>query len=346
MFAKSLTRIAFVSSLLVVSSIGANQPVHAQSVLDGDTKAADVAPMRNAPSSFADLAERLGAIATTHGAEVVPIDDSYVREGVSLGSNSVRALREPRVLLLYDEPGSSYSVGWARYVLERRYGQQTIVVRASSLSGVILSEYDVIIFPSGNYSSAVGSGLVRRLQDWMQDGGTLITMANSTQWAARESVGLLNTVSERRGGRPAGEDPQGAGTPDQPIDFLEAIAPEDEAPEQTPGAILKVILDIEHWLSAGTDGEIGVVVEGSRIFSPIRLNEGQNVGRYADEEDLVLGGIVWEEAGPQLANKAFLIHQSVGRGRLVAFAEDPNYRAYAEATQLLFMNAVLLGPGR
>jgi hypothetical protein len=30
----------------------------------------------------------------------------------------------------------------------------------------------------------------------------------------------------------------------------------------------------------------------------------------------------------------------------VAFAEDPNYRAYAEATQLLFMNAVLLGPGR
>ena len=26
--------------------------------------------------------------------------------------------------------------------------------------------------------------------------------------------------------------------------------------------------------------------------------------------------------------------------------EDPNYRAYTEATELLFMNAVLLGPGR
>ena len=103
---------------------------------------------------------------------------------------------------------------------------------------------------------------------------------------------------------------------------------------------------MEHWLSAGTDGEIGVVVQSSRIFSPIRLDEGQNVGRYAEEGDLVMGGIVWDEAEPQLANKAFLIHQSVGRGRLVAFAEDPNYRAYAEATQLLFMNAVLLGPRR
>ena len=36
----------------------------------------------------------------------------------------------------------------------------------------------------------------------------------------------------------------------------------------------------------------------------------------------------------------------VGQGQLVAFAEDPNYPAYPEATQLLFMNAVLLGPGR
>jgi len=30
------------------------------------------------------------------------------------------------------------------------------------------------------------------------------------------------------------------------------------------------------------------------------------------------------------------------RGHVIAFAEEPNYRAYAEATQLLFINAVLL----
>ena len=29
---------------------------------------------------------------------------------------------------------------------------------------------------------------------------------------------------------------------------------------------------------------------------------------------------------------------------MIAFAEDANYRAYTEATMLLFMNAVLLGP--
>jgi len=291
-----------------------------------------------------DLTRRLNRIILRHRAEVVPVDDSYVREGMSLGSGRVRALREPKVLLVYDSPGSTYSVGWSRYVLERRYGQRTTVVRASSLGRVILSDYDVLIFPSGNYGSVVNPGMLSRIQGWMRDGGTVITMAESSRWATR--AGLLSTTTERRGGRVAGEPAPNGGTPDQPIDYLEAIAPGDEAPEQTPGAIVRTLLDTDHWLASGTDGEIGVLVEGSRIFSPITLDAGTNVGRYAGVDDLVMGGIVWEDAKPQLANKAFLIHQPVGRGQVIAFAEDPNYRAYSEATELLFINAVLLGPGR
>jgi hypothetical protein len=172
----------------------------------------------------------------------------------------------------------------------------------------------------------------------------MVTMAQSTVWASR--AGLLATAPERRGGRAEGSGNREAGTQEQPIDYLEAIAPLDEEPEQTPGAVVRVLLDTGHWLSSGTDGEIGVLLEGSRVFSPLTLDRGQNVGRYAGVEDLVLGGIVWEGAKPQLANKPFLMHQPVGGGQIVAFAEDPNYRAYAEATELLFMNAVLLGPGR
>lgn len=293
-----------------------------------------------------DLAERLGAIVAKHRAEVVPVDDSYVREGMSLGSRRVRALREPRVLLVYDRPGRTNSVGWARYVLERRYGQRVTAVRATTLGRVTLPNFDVIIFPSGNFESVVGSALLQRLQDWMRDGGTLITMAESTRWATRESVGLLATKAERRGGRAEGDDPPDEETSDQPIDYLEAIAPGDEAPESVPGVILRAKLDTEHWLAAGTDGDMGVLVIGSRVFQPITLDRGTNVGRYAELDSLVMSGIAWEEARPQLATKAFLIHQPVGRGQIIAFAEDPNYRAYTEATQLLFMNAVLLGPGR
>ncbi|MFO8173916.1 MAG: M14 family metallopeptidase [Longimicrobiales bacterium] len=292
------------------------------------------------------LAETLGRIAGAWGAEVVPMDGSYVREGTSLGSERSRTLHEPAVLLVYDEPGSSQSVGWARYVLERRYGQRTTVVRASALGRVRLADYDVIIFPSGSYGTTVDEGFRGRLRQWMREGGTMITVGRSTYWAAQEEVGLLTATIERKGGRPEGTDPPKVGTPEQPIDYLEAIEPPDEGPEYLSGAVFRAILDPEHWLAAGTDGEIGVFSQGSPILSPVTLDQGTNVGRYAPLEDLVLGGVVWEDTRPQLANKPFLIHQPVGRGQLVAFTQDPNYRAYTESTMLLFINAVLLGPGK
>ena len=116
-------------------------------------------------------------------------------------------------------------------------------------------------------------------------------------------------------------------------------------PELVPGSLLTVVLDQDHWLSAGTDGEIQAVVEGRRVFTPIKLDAGVNVGVYAKRESLVASGLAWEEAQDLLAQKAFLIHQPMGQGHLIAFAEDPNFRGFAELTQLLFMNAVLLGPG-
>ena len=123
-----------------------------------------------------------------------------------------------------------------------------------------------------------------------------------------------------------------------------AIQPDRERPENTPGSVLRVELDRDHYLSAGTDGEVQAMVDGRRVFTPLRLDQGTNVGVYAKTDRLVAAGLVWEEARKQLAEKAYLVEEPTGRGRVIAFAEDPNYRAFAEATELLFINAVLLGP--
>ena len=110
-----------------------------------------------------------------------------------------------------------------------------------------------------------------------------------------------------------------------------------------PGAILRVSLDVDHWLAAGADGEIQVMVESQRVFTPITLDKGRNVGVYQARDTLVASGLVWDQVQQGLARKAYLIEQPMGQGRIIAFAEDPNARAYAEASSLLFMNAILLG---
>jgi hypothetical protein len=296
-----------------------------------------------------ELKNRLGTITAKHGAEAVKLDSAFVDEGISLGSNQVVALKPARVLLLWDAPTSSLSAGWARYTLERRYGQPVTAVRVNSLSRVDLRRYDVLVMPAGNYAAALNADSIRRLKDWVSQGGTLITLGEASRWAARESTGLLGTRTELRDGSPEG-DPSGANADKskadatrKPQEYEQAIQPLHELPENTPGAILRVTLDGEHWLSSGTDGEIQAMVEGTRVFTPIKLDKGRNAGIYAPKDRLLTSGIVWAEAMNQLPQKAFLMHQPLGQGHIIAFAEDPNYRAFAEATQFLFMNAVLLG---
>ena len=149
----------------------------------------------------------------------------------------------------------------------------------------------------------------------------------------------------RPGDKPAPVMPKpDAGAAARPFDYDASIQPERERPDAQPGAILRLLIDTEHWLSAGQDGESQTMIEGNRVFAPLRLDRGRNVARYAGKDRLIASGLIWPENQDLLVEKAFLMHQPAGQGHVIAFAEDANYRAFSEATMLLFMNAVLLGP--
>jgi len=303
----------------------------------------------------ADLNARLSALALRHSVELVPIDSSWVDEGTSLGSNDVQALKAPKVLLVWDTPTSTLSAGWTRYTLERRFGQDVTAVRTSSLGRASFSDYDVMVMPSGNFAGAINEGVLTRIKDWLREGGTLVTMAEATRWATATNVGLLETTGLLKDGKPDIPPASGSGAtgatgangakPGEAFDYDKAIQPDRERPASQPGAILRVTLDTNHWLTAGHDGETQVMIEGNRVFAPLKLNSGRNVGIYGTKDKLIASGLIWPEAQDILVQKAFLMHQPFGQGHVIGFAEDPNYRAFTESTMLLFMNAVLLGPG-
>ena len=288
--------------------------------------------------------ETLAAVVARHGIAPVALDSGWVDKGISLGSGDVATLKTPRVVLAWDAPTFSLAAGWTRYVLERRFGFDVSAIRVSTLGRLDLDKVDVLVLPQGGYGSAIGEDAVRRLREWMRGGGTLVTVGEASRWASGEKVNLLDTRPELKGGKPDVEEKdKKPSDPPQPFDYDKAVQPERERPDNTPGAVVRVALDREHWLASGTDGEVQAIVEGQRVFTPLKLDKGTNVGVYAAKDRLVVGGLAWDEAQTQLAQKAFLMYQSVGQGHLIAFAEEPNYRAFTEATQLLFANAVLLG---
>ncbi len=240
-------------------------------------------------------------------------------------------------------------------MIEQAYGYPVTIIHANQLSGADLSRYNVMILPDafGSYERELGEG--NAIKEWIRKGGTLITYGNATHWLTGEKVGLLATSRELKGGKPDKEEKKDKTDkpekneekkPDltKPLDVEKEIQPERELPIETPGAIVRISLDTEHWLAFGYDGDANVLVNSRNIFTPLKLDKGTNVGLYMPEDKLVLSGFIFEDSKKQLPNKAYLMHQPLGSGHVVAFAEDPNTRAFFDGTNLLLMNAIFFGP--
>lgn len=317
------------------------------------------------------LHARITELARRHGVTPHCADSSWVDDGPNFGTGTGQLLRAPRLAMAWDDGVGTYSAGWLRYLLEQRYGLPVTAVRTADLTRLDLDRYTVLLLPSGRYGDVLGGGAVRAIKGFVQRGGVLVTLGSATDWLADEAVGLLASRSESRSadGRkpadadPAGDDAKGEAQPgddapregtekgtdkgaDEPFVYRDAIRPDDEPPPSTPGAILRAVVDATHWLGFGYDGDANVVHDGRRILTPVKLDRGTNVVRYAPREQLLLAGFAWPESLDQLPDKAYLVHQPHGRGHVVAFAEDPNVRAFADGLNLLLLNAVLLTPGR
>ena len=221
-----------------------------------------------------------------------------------------------------------------------------------------MSQYNVLILPDGSRGGYTQMLNPARLREWVANGGTLITIGEASAWLADEKVNLLATRLEKRkkaDARPADTkaEPKDSKPPIQPPSQTDAtgktidqtIEPEDEFPSNTPGAIARLSVNQEHWLGFGFGPTTNAIVESNRIFTPLKLDKGVNVARYLPENKMLLSGLMWEDAQAQLPGKAFLMYSRLGGGHIVAFAEDPNYRAFLDGLNLMLMNAVFFGLG-
>ncbi|HSH46094.1 MAG TPA: hypothetical protein VK966_09570, partial [Longimicrobiales bacterium] len=61
------------------------------------------------------------------------------------------------------------------------------------------------------------------------------------------------------------------------------------------------------------------------------------------EDRLRLAGYLWPEVPPRVAGSVYLWTERVGGGRVIAFAGEPNFRAFWRGLLPVFANAVFLG---
>ena len=213
----------------------------------------------------------------------------------------------------------------------------------------------MIILPDGidDYTSTLTTTFVPRIRSWVANGGVLIGYGRAMSWMADPQIGLLAVQQESLATPeaaisrpPAG--PAGARAPgrilDREEDYLRAIRPVTDLPDNIPGALVRVTTDGDHWITAGVPSVVNALVYGRQIYTPIRLDKGINAAVFAAPSELLASGHLWEENRKQLAWKPFITVQREGRGTIIGFAADPNFRAHLDGLNLLFFNAVFRGP--
>ena len=125
-------------------------------------------------------------------------------------------------------------------------------------------------------------------------------------------------------------------------------AGKDARAVDVPGAIVRVELDREYWLAAGYgETTFPALVNGARLYVPPEgppSADRRVVGRYVPRDSLLISGHVWDESLDRLPGKVFLYEERVGAGRVIAFAEEVNWRSYWRGANRLFLNAVVIGP--
>ena len=241
---------------------------------------------------------------------------------------------EPRAVLLSEQPeaargtvtdppevavwqvsqtsaGTIESAGWLRWHLDHRLGLPYDDVTANDIATGALDDVDVLVVPSGSDStaaSALGAAGQQSLKEWVAEGGTLVTLRDSSRLATR--LGLTSATY-------------------------------DSPTSDVPGSLVRVELDPASPLAKGVGETAYAMYEYDFVWTVDDPSAAPVRYPSAGDPDWFVSGFA--EGEEQLHGTAAVVDEAYGDGRVVLFGFEPNYRAFTDGTAKLLRNAIL-GP--
>ena len=177
------------------------------------------------------------------------------------------------------------------------------------------------------YTGGVGSEGVKALREFVEGGGTLVSLNRASDFAIEQfKLPVRDVVAE---------------VPEK--DFF------------VPGSILRIELDTSSPIAKGMPKETIAWVEDSPVFevpgSKGSFASGPHRRKFTDapanvhviawygkDKDPLLSG--WLLGGERIKGKAALVEVTMGKGRIILFGFRPQYRGQSLATYPLFFNAI------
>ncbi len=294
--------------------------------LESDNKAYDygtiMIPVQNQELNTHELFELIKEVSAEANVEITPVTTGLTK-GMSLGSNQLRSLEPQKVALIVGEGITPYDAGEIWHLFDQRYNMKLTKLDTKDFQGSDLSKYTDIILP--NTRSGLGKPEAEKLRDWVKTGGTLIAYKNTARWLKSNKLMELEFLENE-------VNPKN-------VSFEEAR--DFRGAQGIGGAIFNAKLDLSHPINFGykddelalfRDTTIFIKADSTSYNSPIQYTEEPLLAGYISDPNLEL-----------LANTVPFRKTGLGRGNVILFTDNTNFRAFWFGTNKLLMNAIFFG---
>ncbi|MBI6116862.1 M14 family zinc carboxypeptidase [Salegentibacter maritimus] len=245
-------------------------------------------------------------------------------EGINLGSNQFEALEPAKVALIVGDGITPYDAGEIWHLFDQRYDMKITKLDTRRFSRTDLSRYTDIILPNSR-GSALEKRDIEKLKDWVRDGGTLIGYRNAARFFEKEDFMDLEIKKDSLVARDISFEEQ--------RDFRGA--------QGIGGAIFEAKIDRSHPVNFGYTNDKLALFRNTTIFVEADKQSYNNPIRYT--ENPLLSGYISDPRLEDIAGTVPFKHTGMGRGNVILFTDNTNFRAFWYGTNKLLMNAIFFG---
>ncbi len=274
------------------------------------------------PDSLYRLVQR---VSRQTGVSVMSLATGLSTEGVDVGSSANRTLTPTRAAMVVGPGVSPYEAGEVWHLLDQRVGMPISKIDMGNLSRANLSRYNTLVMVSGQYN--LDPQLTARIKAWVQQGNTLITLKTASEWAIRQGFTKEKLAK--------------ADTTKTTLRLNYADAENVEGAKAIGGLILGADLDNTHPIGFGfSERSLSMYRNGKTFLQPSQTPYNTVVQYTASPK---IGGYIAKDNLRKLGKSAAVLVAPEGAGRVVLFADNPNFRAFWYGTNKLFLNALFMG---
>jgi hypothetical protein len=268
----------------------------------------------------------LKKVAKEDGVDVIAFEAALTPQGIDLGSRSMLTLKAPKIMMLVEGGVSSIDAGEIWHLLDFRFHKPVSLVKQQMFSRVNLYNYNTIILPGGSYN-LLNEKDISKLNSWISDGGLLIVYKSANIWAAKH-LNLDLKLKKKPVFKPVG--------------IPAYVKQRKKANEQAiSGAIFMVQFDPTHPLAFGLEGREIPVFKSSALVADVPKDPYAAPFRYVQSP--LLSGYASPENQKRMAGAPFVIVHKIGKGTVISFMDNTNFRGFWYATNKIFANAVFFG---